>query len=61
MKGEKQMVEIKGFNETYANAQAIEKVKKLANQFRKRKIDELVAQGIDRQIASVMFDTGLVH
>lgn len=55
------MVEIKGFNEALARAEAVEKVKKLAKQFRKRKIDELVAQGIDRQLAATMFDTGIVH
>lgn len=55
------MVEIKGFNEALARVEAVEKVKKYAKQYRQRRIKELVAQGIDRQIATVMFDTGIVH
>ena len=55
------MVEIKGFNEALANAEAIEKVKKYAKQYRQRRIKELMAQGIERSIAAVMFDTGIVH
>ena len=55
------MVEIKGFNEAFAKAEAIEKAKKYAKQFRKNKINELVAQGVDRKIATAMFDVGLLH
>lgn len=52
------MTEIKGFNEAFARAEEIENVKRLAKKYRQRRINELVAMGIDRKMAATMFDAG---
>lgn len=54
------MTEIKGFNEVAKRAEAIEKVKELNRRARKNRIADLVSQGIDRELAAIMVDTGCV-
>lgn len=51
------MVEIKGFNEAYKNCVAIEAEKKRRRQGAKKKIAELVEQGVDKTIATVLIKT----
>lgn len=48
------MVEIKGFNKAYKNCVAIQREKEARRKEMKRRIDDLVGQGVDRKIASVM-------
>lgn len=55
------MVEVKGFNEILARAEETETIKKLAKQYRQRKVQELVKMGIDKTIAKAMVEAGLVH
>lgn len=57
------MVEIVGFNEAYKNCLAAQAKKDARKKMEKRKIDELIKQGVDKQIASAMvkalFDVGI--
>ena len=53
------MVEIKGFDNAYNNMLASEKVKELNKRATKRRITELVAQGVDLEVAKVMAECGL--
>lgn len=46
------MVEIKGFNEAY-------KAKKIHKKHTDNRVKELIAQGVDKEIAKVMASVGL--
>lgn len=46
--------EIKGFNKAYKNAIRIESARKYLNKTTNRRVNELVKQGIDREVAKVM-------
>ena len=53
------MVEIKGFNEAYNNMLAIEAMKKIKKQTIKRRIKELIEQGVEKDIAKAVSYTHL--
>lgn len=48
------MVEIKGFNEAYKNCVTEQAMKNVRKEAEKRKVNELVAQGADKKVASAM-------
>ena len=48
------MVEIKGFNEAYKAMLAKETVKKIHKKHTDNRVKELIAQGVDKEIAKVM-------
>lgn len=50
-------VEIKGFNEAYKNCLIIEAEKEKRRKEAKKRIDELVKQGVDRTVATVLIKT----
>ena len=53
------MVEIKGFNEAYKAMLAKETVKKIHKKHTDNRVKELIAQGVDKEIAKVMASVGL--
>lgn len=57
------MVEITGFNEAYKNCLAAQAMKDIRKKTEKRKIDELVKQGVDKIVATsmvkVLMDAGI--
>ena len=53
------MVEIKGFNEAYKAMLAKETVKKILKKHTDNRVKELIAQGVDKEIAKVMASVGL--
>lgn len=57
------MVEIKGFNEAYKNCVTEQAMKNVRKEAEKRKVAELVEQGVDKKIAStmvkVLWDAGI--
>lgn len=53
------MVEIKGFNEAYKAMLAKETVKKIQKKHTDNRVKELIAQGVDKEIAKVMASVGL--
>lgn len=53
------MVEIKGFNEAYKAMLAKETVKKIYKKHTDNRVKELIAQGVDKEIAKVMASVGL--
>ena len=53
------MVEIKGFNEAYKAMLAKETVKKKKKKHTDNRVKELIAQGVDKEIAKVMASVGL--
>ena len=53
------MVEIKGFNEAYKAMLAKETVEKIHKKHTDNRVKELIAQGVDKEIAKVMASVGL--
>ena len=53
------MVEIKGFDKVYNAMLAQETIKKIHKNHISKRVKELVAQGVDKEIAKVMAQTGL--
>lgn len=53
------MVEIKGFDKAYNNMLAQEAVKRVHKNHISKRVAELVAEGIDKEIARVMAKAGL--
>ena len=53
------MVEIKGFNEAYKAMLAKETVKNIHKKHTDNRVKELIAQGVDKEIAKVMASVGL--
>ena len=53
------MVEIKGFNEAYKAMLAKEAFKKIHKKHTDNRVKELIAQGVDKEIAKVMASVGL--
>lgn len=53
------MVEIKGFNEAYKAMLAKKTVKKIHKKHTDNRVKELIAQGVDKEIAKVMASVGL--
>ena len=53
------MVEIKGFNEAYKAMLAKETFKKIHKKHTDNRVKELIAQGVDKEIAKVMASVGL--
>lgn len=50
-------MEMTGFSQAYNNMLRIEAEKKYVKQYIKAKVDEVVKQGLDREVAKVMFQT----
>lgn len=53
------MVEIKGFDKAYKAMQVQEAVKRVHKNHISKRVKELIAEGVDKEVAKVMAEVGL--
>lgn len=53
------MVEIKGFDKAYNAMLAQETMKRIHKEYISKRVKELMAEGVDKEVAKVMAEVGL--